>query len=355
MMKNILITGASGAVGFRAFLELLRRKDRYITRVLSLDTPNERRLFLPYKDQVEIIWGDLRNYSDVSKAVAGIDTVLHIAGIIPPTADQYPELARAVNVKGTRNLVTAMVQQPKTPEIIFTSSISVYGDRLDDPFIKVGDPLNPSLGDIYAQTKIDAEKIIQSSGLRWVIFRLCGILVDRLQVQPLMFHMPLDTALEWCHVEDAGYGLVQSVDEKSVFGGVYNFGGGEKCRIRARDFLDQMLPFWGLNAEVIPDFAFATRNFHSGYYQDSNHLQQILKFQRKTLVDYFDSMRKRISPFQRLFVRCIPRFFIRYWLLKMSEPLKAINENNESLIQRFYGSRETFERLFQQEMVSVKT
>jgi nucleoside-diphosphate-sugar epimerase len=353
MKTKILLTGASGAVGFQTFQELLTRNDRIFIRIFSLDTPVERKIFLPYENQAEVVWGDIRNISDVIKAVQDIDIVLHIAGIIPPEADHNHELARGVNVLGTRNLVNAMLQQTKIPDILFTSSISVYGDRLDDPYITVSDPIKPSLGDFYAQTKIDAENIIKASGLRWAIFRLCGILVDRLQIQPLMFHMPLDTALEWCHVEDAGYGLARAVTETSIFGNVYNFGGGENCRIVARNFLDRMLPLWGLNSEVLPDFAFATRNFHSGYYQDGDRLNNVLQFQRKTLSDYFDSMKMKVSPIKRQFIRCIPQSFVRQWLLRMSEPLRAIRENNETLIQRFYGSREIFNRLLQKEMVSA--
>jgi nucleoside-diphosphate-sugar epimerase len=354
MRQKILLTGGSGAVGFQAFKELLKRKDRYFTRVLSLDTRYERKLFMPYKDQVEVIWGDIRNYEDVIRAVDDVDSILHVAGIIPPTADRYPDLARAVNVDGTRNLIRAMLQQEKQPEILFTSSISVYGDRLKDPYIQVGDPLKPSDGDIYARTKIEAEKIIRSSGVRWSIFRLCGILVDKLHIQPLMFHMPLDTALEWCHVEDVGYALVQGIGEKSIFGRIFNLGGGECCRTDARDFLSQMLPLWGLNPEVIPDIAFATRNFHSGYYQDGDLLNHIINFQKKTLQDYYHSVRLRISPFQRLLVRCVPRFLIRYWFMKMSEPVKAIKENNETLIRRFYGSREAYELLLSNDLRLAK-
>jgi nucleoside-diphosphate-sugar epimerase len=354
MRQKILLTGGSGAVGFQAFKELLKRNDRYFMRVLSLDTRYERKLFMPYKDQVEIIWGDIRNYGDVNRAVDDVDSILHVAGIIPPTADRYPKLARAVNVDGTRNLIRAMLKQNNPPDILFTSSISVYGDRLKEPYIQVGDPLKPSEGDIYAQTKIDAENIIRSSGVRWSILRLCGILVDKLHIQPLMFHMPLETALEWCHVEDVGYALVQGIGEKSIFGRIFNLGGGVRCRTDARGFLSQMLPMWGLDSEVIPDFAFATQNFHSGYYQDGDLLNRILNFQKKTLQDYYHSVRLSVSPFQRLLVRCLPRFLIRYWFVKMSEPVKAIKENNETLIQRFYGSREAYNLLLKKDLRLVK-
>ena len=110
MKKRILLTGASGAVGFEAFKLLIDRKDQYQTRILSLATRYEEKLFSPYRDQVEIVWGDIRNPEDVRRAVDGVDVVLHVAGIIPPVADDHPQLAREVNVGGTKNLVDALQQ-----------------------------------------------------------------------------------------------------------------------------------------------------------------------------------------------------------------------------------------------------
>lgn len=354
-MKKVLLTGASGAVGFQVMKELLRRKDRYQVRVFSLDLPNERKLFKPYQDEVEIVWGDLRKPQVVCQAVAGVEVVLHVAGIIPPTADLYPDLAWAVNVDGTRNLVAACRQQPTSPKILFTSSVSVYGDRIENPGIMVGDPLNPSEGDEYARTKIAAEEIIQNSDLPYVIFRLCGILVRRLKIQPLMFHMPLETALEWCHDSDTGYALVQAIEEESLQGRVFNLGGGERCRTKARDFLKLMFPLWGLDAGILPDYAFATRNFHSGYYLDGDELDLILRFRRKTLQDYLRTMGECVSPLQRIAVRMIPKSIVRGWMLKMSEPLQAIRQKNDRLVRRFYGSKEIFESVFQRDMVGVSS
>lgn len=351
MRRKILLTGASGSVGFEAFQELVKRRVCHDIRILSLDRSQERQLFKPYSGRVEMVWGDIRNPEVGRKAVQGVDVVLHAAGIIPPTADHHPELAHAVNVLGTKNLVDACGLEANPPKFIYTSSVSVYGDRVADPDIRVGDPLRPSDGDQYAQTKIEAEKIIQASRLRWSIFRLCGVLVKQLKIQPLMFHMPLDTALEWCHDSDAGYALIQAIDREAIEGRIFNLGGGEKCQITARDFLKKMFPMWGLDSGILPDYAFATRNFHSGYYRDGDLLNNLLRFRRRTLQDYLDEMRSRVSPLQRWMVGAIPRSILRKWLLKMSDPLKAIQENNEALIGRFYGSRDAFEHLFNKGIV----
>jgi nucleoside-diphosphate-sugar epimerase len=303
----------------------------------------------PYAAQAEILWGDLRNPEDARRAVAGVDVVLHIAAIIPPVADHRPRLAQQVNVEGTRNILAAMQGQARPARLVYTSSISVYGDRIAAPFIRVGDPLRPSEGDEYARTKIAAEELVRASGQAWSIFRLCGILTPRLKIQPLMFHMPLATPLEWCHAADAGLALVNAVECPAVDGQIFNLGGGESCRMIARDFLRLMLPIFGVSPAALPIYAFATRNFHSGYYADGDRLDALLRFRRKTLVDYLADLRAGISPLNRALVNLIPRALIRGYFERMSEPLRAIRENNQALIERFYGSRRAFEQLFAQQ------
>ena len=252
------------------------------------------------------------------------------------------KLARAVNVGGTRNLVAAMQAQRVNPRLIYTSSVAVYGDRLQNPDIRVGDPLKPSVGDEYALTKVEAEKIVRKSGLEWTIFRLSAIMNPRIRLKPLMFHMPLDTPMEICRSVDVGYALVQAIACDALWGNIYNLGGGRRCRIKARDYLRTMLSIFGLNPRALPENAFATRNFHMGYYVDGDRLESLLHFQRSGLKDHFAAVRRTTSAAQRFFVKLVPTRIVRSYLLKLSEPLRAIKENNVALIRRFYGSRDAF-------------
>jgi len=346
MKQTLLLTGASGEVGFETFRELLNRRQRYNLRVFCLDTKVERKLFSPYQGQVDIFWGDLRDPGAVSRAVEGADAVIHTAALIPPMADHRPQLAWDINVGGTRHLLAAMKKQDPAPRLVYTSSVSVYGDRVANPEIRVGDPLRPSMGDEYAKTKIQAEKLIQQLGIKYSILRLCGILTKKLKIQPLMFHMPLETSLEWCHNTDTGYALAQAVDCEQVFGRIFNLGGGEKCRVKAGKFLQKMMPIFGVDSRAIPEEAFATQNFHSGNYADGDQLERLIKFRRRTLKDYYHSVRQGISPLQRFFVRMIPATIVRYTLMHMSEPLRAIRLNDPEKIKRFYGSRQAFRQIF---------
>ncbi|MFX0095325.1 MAG: NAD-dependent epimerase/dehydratase family protein [Candidatus Hodarchaeota archaeon] len=337
MKKKVLLTGASGNVGFLVFKELLLRKDEYNIRLLVLGSKDEKRLFKPYNKSVEIVWGDLRDPVDVEEAVTGVDVIIHLGALIPPTADRYPALAEAVNVGGTKNILDSMKKQNKPVKLIYSSSVAVYGDRVKNPWITVNDPLNPSVGDEYAVTKIKAERLIQASGLRWAIFRFSAITNLNYKLDPIMFHVPLDTSIEYCLAEDAAYCLVQAIECDEILGHTYNLGGGEKCRATYRELVSTILGFYGISSDVLFDELFATTNFHCGFYADGMKLDNLLRFQRGGLEDYYDLMNSTIPSFQKWLFRFIPKIFIRKYFERISEPFQALKNNDEELIMRFYG------------------
>jgi nucleoside-diphosphate-sugar epimerase len=213
-MKTILLTGAAGSVGLEALRELVRRKDRYAIRVLEVRSPRTEKTLRPFRREVEIQWADLASEASLAVCVRNVDSVIHLAAIIPPLADRQPALAERVNVQGTQNLVEALQRRAPEAFFLYSSSVSVYGDRVQNPWIEVTDLLRPSEGDYYAVTKIKAEQIIKSSDLRWTIFRLTGIFNPRQKLDPLLFHMPLDTCIEMATTRDTGYALVEALERR---------------------------------------------------------------------------------------------------------------------------------------------
>ena len=172
--KKVLLTGASGSMGYAAFQELWKRKDRYDIVLLLLPDRTGKKLFKPFESEMgirsiqgkgvvensglKIVWGDLTDYDDVSKAVEGVEHVLHPAAFVAPTADRNPALARKITTGGTKNIIKAILAQPDGAEhisMVYIGSVACYGDRLPPTaLIKAGDPIMPSVFDFYATTKI---------------------------------------------------------------------------------------------------------------------------------------------------------------------------------------------------------
>ena len=214
MMQTILLTGATGSVGYQTLKELLKQKDKFKIKVFELKNRKTCKKLYPYKKKIEIVWGDITNKDDVEKAVKFSDTIIHTAALIPPKADKYTILAEKINVGGTQNIVDALNKFNPESFLIYTSSISVYGDRIDNPKIKILDPLTPSPRDHYATTKIKAENYIKINTKNFSIFRLSAVMDIQMKLDPLFFHMPLKTPLEIVTTSDVASALVNAIEKK---------------------------------------------------------------------------------------------------------------------------------------------
>ena len=315
---KVLLIGAFGNVGLSTLKELLNKD--YSVRVFEIYNRKNRKIAKKFKNRIDITWGDLRNKDDVNTAVQNQDIVIHLAAIIPPLADTNPGLAESVNVRGTNNILDAIEKQLHKPKLIFTSSVAVYGDRRYNPMIEVTDPLAPSRGDYYALTKISAEKLIRESGVDFAIFRLTYITsIDKLNMDPLMFHMPLDTSIEICDTKDVGLALVNAIECDEVWGETFNLAGGKECRITYREYLNDMMELFGLGRNFLPEEGFAEKDFHCGF-MNTKKSQNLLKYQKHTLEDYYKDVKRKIGPKKHLMPAI--KWMIRLNLLKRSEPYK---------------------------------
>ena len=334
--KKILLTGATGTVGKEVLNQLIQLNcyDVFIT----IRKKNIRKKELKkISTKAQVIDCDLSKAEDVFKINDQYDGVIHLAAVIPPLADEQPSLAKAVNTNGTINLINQLEKVSPNAFFMYSSSISVYGDRITSPNIKVSDPLQVSLGDEYAVTKIDAEKALMNSSLSWTIFRLSAIMgVKNHKMSGLMFHMPLETSMEICTPSDTARAFVNGLKKKNELNHrIFNLAGGEKCRITYEKFLEENFKMNGLGKLNFPPKTFAEKNFHCGFYADGQELEEITKFRNDTLQDYFNMNKKSIPLIQKKATYLL-KGIIKYFIKKQSEPLKAYLSKDKKLMKRFF-------------------
>lgn len=336
-MKNILITGGAGTVGREIVKKLINNPEYHVT-CFDLNSSKNRSILRPFKSKMDLVFGDIRDKKTVNRLVENQDYIIHLAAIIPPKADQMPELTYQVNVLGTQNLLDAISASSKRPFLIYASSVSVYGDRVKNPYISVTDPLTPSDRDEYGKTKVEAERRIRGSSSDWSIFRLTAIMGSRNhKIGPLMFHMSLDTLMEIATPEDTATAFYNSIEMREQLNHrVFNLSGGEKCRIEYRDFLEQSFHYAGLGALDFPDKTFAERNFHCGYFTDGDQLEEILHFRHDTIETFFIHFKEGVPVLQKLITKLFRRW-IKRGLLKRSDPYQAFIKKDEEEMKHFFG------------------
>lgn len=150
---KILITGGAGYVGTSLIPQLLEKKYKVIVfdNLMFGGDP-----LLPFfRDKnFEFIKGDIRDKSSLSNAVKQADIIIHLAAIVGfPACRKDPELAKSVNIDGTKNLIDVC----SNDQLIFYGSTgSNYGSV--EGICTEETPLNPL--SLYGQTKTIAEKML---------------------------------------------------------------------------------------------------------------------------------------------------------------------------------------------------
>ncbi len=338
MKKTVFLTGASGNMGFHGFKELYKRRNMYNITLLLLDKPAEREMFKIYEDNpsVKIIWGDLTNYEDVLKCVTGSDYVLHVGGMVSPAADYYPNKTLYVNVTAMENIVRAVKAQPDPDavKVVYIGSVAQTGDRnIPTHWGRTGDPIQISVYDHYAISKTKAEAILAESGLKyWVSLRQTGILYPDIlkNVDPIMFHVPINGVLEWATVEDSGRLLAKvcnSTVEESFWRRFYNISSGPEYRITNYEFEVLLLNAIGMRGKDIPKMLFEPKwfilqNFHGHWFTDSDELEKYLRFRKNVPIkEYFNEMSKKLDYYYKFSSVVHPSILKKY----LMEPIANIS------------------------------
>lgn len=156
----IALTGATGFIGRHLLGELTRRG--YRLRVL-LRRPVEVQL-----DCASAVIGDLAQPQNLSTALAGVDAVIHSAGVSHGMSGLPDADHRAITVEGTRRLALT-AQRARVKRFIFLSSIrSQTGPAAEGV---VTEELPPEPTDAYGRSKLEAERALAELDLDWVALR----------------------------------------------------------------------------------------------------------------------------------------------------------------------------------------
>ena len=157
-MKAVLVTGAGGFLGGATAHALVQ--NGYAVRALIRSSSCKTRC----PAAADVVVGDLQDLGAMKHAVAGVETIVHLAGKAHAQDDPggLDEEYHRINVEGTKHLLEA-AQAAGVLRIIFASSVKVFGESTDG-CVDESAPANPATA--YARSKWQAEQLVSDYARR---------------------------------------------------------------------------------------------------------------------------------------------------------------------------------------------
>ena len=231
--RYYLLTGAAGFLGTNICMQLLEAG----CKVRALVLPNDKSVkFIP--EQVEVVLGDLTDASSLEAFFTVPDgctsVVIHCASMVTVNPN-YSEKLMAVNVGGTRNIITKVLNHPECEKMVYVSSTGAIPEQPHGtPITEVSKftPCDPKkVVGAYSQSKAAATQMVldavQVMGLKACVVHPSGILGPNdhaigettntlLQIIKGEMPMGMQGSFNLCDVRDLAAGTIAAVDKGRV-------------------------------------------------------------------------------------------------------------------------------------------
>jgi NAD dependent epimerase/dehydratase len=266
---KVLVTGAGGFIGSH-LCEALFEKGYEVKAFVRYNAQNfwgwlEHSRF---KNEIEVITGDIRDFDSVQRAIKNTEIVFHLAALISiPYSYLNQQSFVDVNVKGTLNILQASLSS-KVYRIIHTSTSEVYGTAQYVP-ISEHHPINPQSP--YAATKAGADYLAlsfcRSFNLPVVVLRPFNTFGPRQSARAIIptiisqilsgkKHVNLGSVhptRDLTYVKDIVEGFISSVDRGSeeAIGQIVNL--GSNFEISVKDLANLITRLMGITVEIESD------------------------------------------------------------------------------------------------------
>jgi nucleoside-diphosphate-sugar epimerase len=222
---RVLVTGASGFLGSHV-AERLSGRDGIELRLLLRPSSS-----LAYLQDVayERANGDIRDLESLVAAVEGVDTVIHLAGLVSAlTEARYQE----VNALGTAALVVA-ARQAGVKRFVYVSSLAALGPSADGVMPEVPRPISA-----YGRSKLAGEYpvLAEREAMSVAVVRPPVVYGERDRALIPFYRLarlgfvPVygagDRLLTWVHIHDAADAIIATALADGPSGAVYSISDG---------------------------------------------------------------------------------------------------------------------------------
>lgn len=286
-MPEILITGGAGNFG-RTLARSLRQQGQ---GVRIFDLPNSRFDFFREWKNTRIFSGDILDIASLTEAVHGVDLIFHLAAILPPASEEDRGRTFRVNVQGTNNLLEACASAEEKPQIVFASSVSVYGDTSGHPGpIGPDYPVNPN--DWYAESKVKAEQVLTASGFPLTNLRISGIVIPAFLDPPEPWPFMSNQRIELLALSDLITAMTSLAEgEGHAVGRTLLLAGGPGWQVTGEEYVRR----WGEIMDIpLEEMEYLDRPGWLNWY-DTRVSEALLGYQRTSLDGFFGELGKAVQ------------------------------------------------------------
>lgn len=156
--ERVVVTGAAGYIG-NILSERLLDLGHSVIGLDRLDFGDASiRHLLPHK-RFELLQGDLRDIDVAARALRDADAVIHLAAIVGDPACAAQEREAVETNRQASGMLAKLSRGLGVRRMLFASTCSVYGSNPET--VNESSALNPV--SLYAETKIDAERLVLGS------------------------------------------------------------------------------------------------------------------------------------------------------------------------------------------------
>jgi len=151
--RAYLVTGGAGFIGSHITERLVR--DGHAVRVLDDFSSGKETNLDSFRNDIEVVRGDIRDADVVKRATKGVDIVFHEAALgSVPRSVVDPLTTHEVNMTGTLNVFLA-ARDAGVKRVVYASSSSVYGET---PVLPKREDMIPQPLSPYALSKLVGEQ-----------------------------------------------------------------------------------------------------------------------------------------------------------------------------------------------------
>lgn len=248
---KVLVSGSSGYVASALIPKLLS----YSYDVKGIDIVDSDKKYYEFHQ------GDIRDIDFMRKQIKGVDTVIHLAAVVPPSP--LEDQLDSINVRGAYNLAQ-LCRSVGVKRFCFASSTSIYGNGKD-----LDETKPPKYGitahspsTSYVSAKVAVENFVrplQSYTFHPIIFRFATVfgesskigwqslfntfVKDAIKNKKVVIYHP-NAYRPFCHVSDIAEGISKIIElpYDVTAGETYNIGGINATKLELLEIIKRYVP-----------------------------------------------------------------------------------------------------------------